>query len=200
MNAQEILKNVKNLLGMELSTEEVQEFDFAQLKLENGTTLEAESFESGKEVFILTEDEKVAVPVGEYEMEDGNMLVVKEEGVISEIKAAEEKEEEPKEEEKEDEKEEMAYVTKEEFGKAMDEIKAAIADLMKDKEEMSAEQVGKIVTEELAAQEKVELSETPAAEPIKHNPEQVESKVNLRFAQNRPMSTLDRVMSKLTNN
>ena len=133
MNAQEILKNVKNLLGMELSTEEVQEFDFAQLKLENGTTLEAESFESGKEVFILTEDEKVAVPVGEYEMEDGNMLVVKEEGVISEIKAAEEKEEEPKEEEKEDEKEEMAYVTKEEFGKAMDEIKAAIADLMKTK-------------------------------------------------------------------
>lgn len=198
MNAQEILKNVKNLLGMELSAEEVQEFDFAQLKLENGTTLEAESFESGKEVFILTEDEKVAVPVGEYEMEDGNMLVVKEEGVISEIKAAEEKEEEPKEEE--DEKEEMAYVTKEEFGKAMDEIKAAIADLMKDKEEMSAEQVGKIVTEELAAQEKVELSETPAAEPIKHNPEQVQSKVNLRFAQNRPMSTLDRVMSKLTNN
>ena len=46
---------------------------------------------------------------------------------------------------------------------------------------------------------KQELSETPATEPISHNPE-VKQKVNLKFGQNRKETTLDRVMKKLTNN
>ena len=75
-----------------------QEVKLEQLKLENGTILEADSFEAGKEVFILTEDEKVALPVGEYELEDGRSLLVEEVGLIAEIKA--EKEEEKEEEEK----------------------------------------------------------------------------------------------------
>ena len=62
--------------------------ELAQAKLENGTVLEAEAFEAGKEIFILTDDEKVAVPVGEYQMEDGQILVVSEEGLIGEIKSA----------------------------------------------------------------------------------------------------------------
>ena len=56
--------------------------------------LEADAFESGKEVFIRTEDEKVALPVGEYELEDNRILVVEEEGLIKEIKAEEHEEEE----------------------------------------------------------------------------------------------------------
>ena len=35
-----------------------------------------------KKVFIKTDDEKVAMPVGEYVLEDGKLLVVKEEGII----------------------------------------------------------------------------------------------------------------------
>jgi hypothetical protein len=62
------------------------------MTLENGTVLEAESFEAGQEVFILTDDEKVALPVGEYELEDGMILVVAEEGLIAEIKEAVEEE------------------------------------------------------------------------------------------------------------
>ena len=90
MKSTEILNKIKTFLGEEIQeetqlTEEVLEL--AQLKLENGTVLEADSFEAGKEVFILTEDEKVAVPKGEYLMEDGRMLVVEEEGLIAEIKA-----------------------------------------------------------------------------------------------------------------
>jgi hypothetical protein len=54
-----------------------------------------------KEVFIVTEDEqKIPVPVGEYELEDGRILVVVEEGIISELKEkADEVEEEVIEEE-----------------------------------------------------------------------------------------------------
>ncbi len=128
MKATEVLKQVKNILGVELS-----DIQLAELKLENGTVLEAEVFESGKEVFIKTEDEKVALPVGEYELEDARVLVVEEEGMIKEIKAQEE------EEEKEDDKEEMRYVTREEFRKEMDELKDMVEKMMKpeDKEKMS---------------------------------------------------------------
>ena len=198
MKSTEILNKIKTFLGedqieetqveetqleeqVEESTEEVK---LAQATLENGTILEAEAFEAGNEIFIVTEDERVAVPVGEYLMEDGQMLVVSEEGIIGEIKAQEEEEEVEAEEE-----EEMAYVSKEEFNSAVEEIKGMINELKEVKEEMA----------EAEEQVKQELSETPAVEPISHNPEaKQEFKVN--FGQNRPETALDRVMKKLTNN
>jgi hypothetical protein len=86
MKSTEILNKIKTYLGEEVKEESPQEaLELAQLKLENGTVLEADAFESGNEIFILTEDEKVAVPKGEYLMEDGRMLVVEEEGVIEEL-------------------------------------------------------------------------------------------------------------------
>ena len=200
MKATDMLNQVKNLLGVELSESEIT---LAQLKLENGTVLEADSFEAGKEVFILTEDEKVALPVGEYELEDNRILVIEEEGLIKEIKA--------EEEEKEEEEEVQAeYVSREEFKKEIDEIKAMIEDLGKgEKEEMSsqvAEEVSLAVTEVLnsEAEEKEILKEElsqPAADPIKHNPEEGEAeKANFKFAKSRQTSTLDRVMKMLSNN
>jgi len=197
MKSTEILNKIKTFLGedqieetqveetqleeqVEESTEEVK---LAQATLENGTILEAEAFEAGNEIFIVTEDERVAVPVGEYQMEDGQMLVVSEEGIIGEIKSAEAEEEVEAEEEIE------AYVSKEEFNSAIDEIKGMINELKEVKEEMA----------EAEEQVKQELSETPAVEPISHNPEaKQEFKVN--FGQNRPETALDRVMKKLTNN
>jgi len=202
MKATEMIKQVKNLLGVELS-----DIQLAELKLENGTVLEADAFESGKEVFIKTEDENVALPVGEYELEDSRLLVVEEEGVIKEIKAQEEDEKE--DEEKEDDKEEMRYVTREEFRKEMDELKDMVEKMMspKDKEEMSSqiqEEVSLAVTEVLnsEAEEKEVLKEElsqPAAEPLKHNPEEKKSNLKVKFAQNRTKSTLDRVMETISN-
>jgi hypothetical protein len=202
MKATEMIKQVKNLLGVELS-----DIQLAELKLENGTVLEADAFESGKEVFIKTEDENVALPVGEYELEDNRLLVVEEEGVIKEIKAQEEEEKE--DEEKEDDKEEMRYVTREEFRKEMDELKDMVEKMMspKDKEEMSSqiqEEVSLAVTEVLnsEAEEKEILKEQlsqPAAEPLKHNPEEKKSNLKIKFAQNRTKSTLDRVMETISN-
>jgi len=201
MKATEILSKIKTYLGEDTADiveniEQSQVVELAQAKLENGTVLEAEAFESGKEIFILTDDEKVAVPVGEYTMEDGQILVVSEEGLIAEIKEAEAKEEEEVEaseevsEESETELEEVEaeYATKEELAEVksmLEEIKAMI----EKKEEMS----------EVEEQVKEELSETPATEAITHNPEP-KQKVSLKYAQNRKQSTLDKVMSKIVNN
>ena len=74
------INQIKALLGMEVKLE--------TMKLVNGTEIEAEVFEAGAEVFIVSEEEKVALPIGEYELEGGQVLVVAEEGVISEIKDA----------------------------------------------------------------------------------------------------------------
>ena len=200
MKATEILSKIKTYLGEDTAdivenVEQDQEVkvELAQVKLENGTVLEAEAFESGKEVFIVTDDEKVAVPVGEYQMEDGQILVVSEEGLIGEIKKAEAKEEEEVEaseevEEQLEEEVEAKYATKEELAEVkslVEEIKAMI----EKKEEMS----------EVEEQVKEELSETPATEAITHNPEP-KKQVNLKFAQNRKQGTIDRVMQKLINN
>ena len=84
MKSNEMINQVKELLGMEAA-----KIELATAKLDNGTVIEAESFEEGKEIFIVTEDEKVALPVGDYTMEDGMILVVTEEGIIGEIKEAE---------------------------------------------------------------------------------------------------------------
>tara|TARA_R100000664_G_C2745335_1_gene133191 strand:+ start:560 stop:1144 length:585 start_codon:yes stop_codon:yes gene_type:complete len=194
MKSTEILNKIKTFLGEEIQEETQlteQVLELAQLKLENGTVLEADSFEAGKEVFILTEDEKVAVPKGEYLMEDGRMLVVEEEGLIAEIKAAEEKEPTVEEEDRtdaEEEKEEMQYVRKEEFENAVEEIKGMIKELKDEKKEK----------EEMAEQVKEELSKTPAVEPISHNPE-AKQEFKVKFGQNRKETALDRVMKKLTN-
>jgi len=197
MKSNEMITKIKEVLNL---TEEVK---LEQLKLENGTILEADSFEAGKEVFIITEDEKVALPVGEYELEDGRSLIVEEVGLIAEIKAEEEEKEEEVEA-AEHKEEEMQYVTKQEFRKEMDELKKHIKDLMdhKDKEKMSADDLGNLITEELSKQEipdevQVELNK-PAAEPIKANPE-AESKNTggYRYANNRRKTTADRVMERI---
>ena len=193
MKSSEMINNIKTLLNIEVKLEE--------MKLENGTVVEAESFEKGKEIFIKTDDEKVAMPVGEYLLEDGRLVVVEEEGIIGDVREVSDevpaKENEEGEEitsDLEEEKEEMAYATKEELSSAVEEMKSIIEEIkamVSPKEEMSDDD------EELSANIKEELS-APAAEPIKHSPEaesaQVEQKV---FAQSKVRTTLDRVISKL---
>ena len=69
MKANEVLNRVKELLGMEVK--------LATMKLSDGVTvLEAEVFDAGAEIFIVAEDgQKIPLPVGEYELEDGRILV-----------------------------------------------------------------------------------------------------------------------------
>lgn len=193
MNTNDMVNQIKTLLGMEVK--------LAQAKLENGTVIEAEEMAAGNEVFIVTDDERIAMPVGEYQLEDGSILIVEEEGMIASIGAAEEA---PAEEEVEaeqveaseeifeesteevelEEKEEMGYATKEELAEVksmIEEIKAMI----EKKEEMS-EETPEEVKEELSAVEKVT-----------HNPETEEKKINFLYGQSRPQNTTDRVMAKI---
>jgi hypothetical protein len=207
MNTNDMISKIKEVVGLS------EEIKLEQQTLDNGAILEAESFEAGQEIFIVTEDEKVAVPVGEYQMEDGRILVVAEEGIIAEIKAEEEEAEEEEVEAKDhEEKEEMGYATKEELAEVkemIEEIKAMLEPKEEMSEELSADDLGNLMTEELAKHEKLELSEVPvevqeelnqpAAEPIKANPE-VQTKQNFKFATKRKLSTLDRVMNKIINN
>ncbi len=195
MNTNDMISKIKEVVGL---SEEVK---LEQQTLENGTVLEAESFEAGKEIFIVTEDEKVAVPVGEYEMEDGRILVVAEEGLIAEIKAMEEEVEEV---EAKDEEEEM-YATKRELAEVkemIEEIKA----MLEPKEEMNADEMGNLMTEELCKHEKLsevpeevqeELNQ-PSAEPIVANPEAENKNTGgYRFGNNRAKTTADRVMERI---
>ena len=203
MKATEILNKIKGIVGVELAEESV---NLAEMKLENGTVLVAEEFKAGEAIFIKSEEEQIALPVGEYKLENDMVLVVKEEWLISQIKEVEvEKEQEEKEEveaadHKDEEKEEMRYVTKEEFNKAVDEIKAMIDKMGKDKEEMSEETATEEVKEEL---QETELSATKeeAVEPIKHNPETEQNKKGkFLFGQKRTETTMDRVFSKIASN
>jgi hypothetical protein len=100
MKSTEMLNQIKTLLNIEVKLEEQ--------KLENGTRVEAESFEKGKEIFILTDDEKVAMPVGEYLLEDGRLIVVAEEGIIDDMRDVSD-DVPQKEEESKDETEDLKY-------------------------------------------------------------------------------------------
>jgi len=215
MKSTEMLNQIKTLLNIEVKLEET--------KLENGTIVSAESFEKGKEIFIVTDDEKVAMPVGEYLLEDGRLVVVEEEGVIGDVrevsdevpaKETEEGEEitEDLAEEEEKKEEEMADVADwEGMEKRIQNLEDAIADLKADKEskmqeeEMSNEvqaplksrTVKEEFSEEIAEEVKTELSEA-AAKPIKHNPESKSKTINkVEFGKGKFTSTLDRVLNKL---
>ena len=203
MNLTEVFKKIEMALTpSEDVAPEVQEevkVEMATMKLANGIVVEAESFEAGQNVFLIGEDdEKVAAPVGEHELEDGKILVIEEEGVIKEIKDAaeevtEEVTEEPVAEEESTEmaEEEMAYVSKEEFTAAIDEIKEMIAAMMP-KEEQSSEEVIEEVVEE-----KVEMSEVPAAKKVAAAP--VEKKPQVQnFSKSGRGTTLARIYSKLS--
>jgi oligoribonuclease (3'-5' exoribonuclease) len=188
MKSQELLSQIKNLLGME-------DIQLEKLNLENGTVLEAESFETGKEVFILSEDQKIPLPIGKYQLEDGRGLEVNEEGIISELNESYKEEEEVVEEEVEDkEEEEMEYVTREEFRKEMDDLKKSIEEMVHYKDKEKEEMASQVATEVA-----VEMSKTPATEPIKHSPEEEKTDVRFKFADNRKKSTLDRVMETIIN-
>ena len=202
MKSQETLGKIMELLNLQ------DEVKLESMKLENGTTIEAEEFTANQEVFIVTEDERIALPVGEYELEDGRMLVVAEEGVIAEMRDAGEPEEAPAEEVEanEEEKEEMGYATKEELSAAVAEMKEMIEEIkamMSPKEEEMAEEpqepkeeLAEEVVEEVK-EEEVEMSaDEPAAKPIKHNPETKTADMH-KFSKGARKDTLSRIFDKL---
>lgn len=209
MKNTEIVNQIKTLLNIQVKLED--------MKLENGTVVSAESFEKGKEIFIVTDDERVAMPVGEYLLEDGRLVVVQEEGIIADVRevsdevpakeeASEEeekettedlaKEEEEKEkdnyEEEEEEKKETS-LDMEDMERRIQNLEDAIADLKADKVEAS-----EVSVMPKSRTVKEEFSEA-AAKPIKHNPESKSVPTRV-YAESKVKTTLDRVLTKLSKN
>jgi hypothetical protein len=181
-----VVNQIKELLGMEVK--------LAQMKLMDGVTvIEAEAFEPEMAIFIVNEEERVPMPVGEYMLEDGNVLKVEVEGVIASIEMPEEEAPEVEEEVETTKKEEematevatpkrvVESVTKEMFFSEIEKLRAEIAELKLSKTEVV---------------EAVELS-NDNIEVLSHNPEaKSEVKMNL-YSKKRQATTFDVVLSKL---
>jgi len=195
MKENTILTRIAALLGM-------NKVELATMKLMDGVTiLEADAFEAGMEVFIVTEDEqRVALPVGEYELEDGRMLVVAQEGIIAEIKEMEEEApevEEAPEAEAPMVEEEMADEAIPVAPKKV--IKSTIEEMLFSKiEELKAENEAlKAQLSEQPVMEEAPVVDEPAAKPIAHNPEKPQAQTQFTWGQGAGVSTFDRIISKL---
>ena len=201
-----VLTQIKQLLGMEVKLE--------MMKLADGMTMiEADSFEPEMAVVIVTEDEqKIPLPVGEYELEDGRILVVAVEGIIAEIK---EKEEEAPEVEIEVEapeaempqveveaeaevatpKKTVESIIKETFFSEMEALKAENEELKAKLEMFSkVEPTTEVTTEETTEEVKVELEEV---KPITFNPEKENKVEGFKFASKRARTTMDSILEKI---
>lgn len=198
-----ILSRISALLGME-------KVELASMKLMDGVTvLEADAFEPGMEVMIVTEDEqRIALPVGEYELEDGRMLVVATEGVIAEIKEKEEEQAPEVEVEVEAPAAEaeapmMEEQMAEEAPAAQPKkiIKSQVEEMLFSKiEELKAENEAlKAQLSEQPVVEEAPVIDEPAAKPIAHNPEKENPTANFQWGANRRESTMDRILNKLNN-
>lgn len=216
MKANDMLNKIKTIIGGIELTEEVKEIQLAEMKLQNGTVVEAEEFKEGEAIFIKSDDERIAMPVGEYVLEDGKLLVVEEEGIIADMRdvsddvpAKEEaSEEEVKEEMAEEELDEEAAVYDwEGMEKRIKNLEDAIADLKADKvdapEEVEAtaelsEEIKEEIKEDVDVETvKEELSAVETVAPVKHNPEaKNESKFTLK-KNNYPKTLQSRIYEKL---
>jgi hypothetical protein len=194
------INKIKELLGMEVKLE--------MMKLIDGVTvLEADAFEMDNEVFVVTEDEqKIPLPVGEYELENGMILVVEVEGIIKEVKEAVVEEEEVVEEEVAPEAEVEEEVEVEASAPSAPAAKKTIESIVKETffseiEALKNENIELKAKLELlskvneVATEATELSEEP--KPIMHNPENTNPVEMFKFANNRQRTTLDSIFEKL---
>lgn len=181
-----VITKIKELLGMEVKLE--------QMALDNGTVIEAEMFEAGQAVFVVNGEDRVALPVGEYILEDGRILVVATEGEIAEIKEAQPTEENPEVEVEVEQSAEPAPTAKK-------VIESVVKESHFSKEEVDAlkSEIEALKTELASLKEVKEEVVELSAQPLTHNPDAQVKQDRVLFSQNREMTTIDRVMSKIAN-
>ena len=187
-----VINQIKTLLGMEVKLETI--------KLLDGITIfEADSFEAEKEVFIVTEDEqKIPVPVGEYELEDGRILVVVEEGIISELKEKEEEVEEVIEEEAPEVEVEVEAEATPSAKKTIESIvkETFFAEIEKLKEE-NIELKTKLESLSKVDEVAVEATELADIAPISFNPENTNEVETFVYGSKRPKTIMDTILEKI---
>jgi len=211
-NAKDILARVYDIvMGKEESTVEVE---LAQVKTADGAAIfDAESFDVGQAVFIVTEEGNIPVPVGEYILEEGLKIKVDEQGVIVEV-ATEGEEIEEVEAKDMDEKEETGMMGDDKMGK--DKMETMPKKVVKTKTEMEESYFNKFETRlsaiekaneelktlnvELSAENeelKKQLAESPA-EHTKFNPEaEAQRDIKFKIGARREETVTDRVFNSL---
>ena len=187
MNIKEAINTIKTYLNMEVK--------LAKMMLVDGVTvLEANEFVAGQEVYIVSDEEKIPLPVGEYELEDGKMLVVSEDGIIAEIKEVAEEEEavEPEAEVPVEATVETVEATPKKIIKSVSE-EHHFAELAKLQSEIDALK--------LAAVEVIEtVEEVELAKAIVYNPENRNEVNHVDLTPNAPKGMRDRILEEIYNN
>jgi len=213
MTITERVQEVFNKFNVKLTVTEEPRTEMAEAALDNGTVVytDAEAFAEGVEAYIINDEgEKIPLPPGDYELQDGRTIVIGEGGVVSSIGEPEaEVEEVEASEEVEVEieaEEEPGYVTKAEVEEM---IKAALESI-NEKEEMSVnpeapkeakeevkeEVVDEVAVELAAVKAQLEDMKKQAAEAgLKHKAPSVKREpLNLKN-----LSTQERVSALLQN-
>jgi len=210
MKPTEMLKRIQTLLNTRVELED--------RKLDNGTVIFADEFAEGQPVFIVTEDERIPMPIGEYNMEDGSMLVVEEEGVIASISAEAEEEvveeeatEEVVEEEMSEVKEPMKVVegtvvethfSEEQKSELVETILSSVNPLIEELQNKVSELETKLSQEVEVVEENLsaDVKEEKPSKTFKHSPEVKGEKVTPRFNSGRVANTtLQRVFQRISN-
>lgn len=139
----------------------------------------------GKPEEVKEEVVELSEEVTKEEVKEEEVVLAEEDEVAEEIV-----EEEVVEEIVEEELDEEKYVSREEFENAIADIKAMFIEISNSYEEEKLEMSAQIE----------DLSKAPASEPLSHSPEAESStERKVLFGQNRRMSTMDRVLSKMNN-
>ncbi len=183
-----VLTEIKRLLGMEIQLE--------QMTLDNGTVIEAEVFEAGQAVFIVNGEDRVALPVGDYILDNGMILVVAVEGEIAEIK-----EPAPAQEEAPEVEVEVEQAAEPTAPKKVIESTTKESHFSKEDVDALKSEIENLKTE-LASMKSVETFEVKtdlSAQPLTHNPDAKPNVEKILYSQNRVMTTFDKVMSKIAN-
>jgi len=192
MNTNQTLNKVRTLLGIEVKLE--------QMKLDNGAVFEAEVFEAGAEIFVVADEERVAVPVGEYKTEDGMVIVIEDEGIIGEIKEAESEEEEAEAPVQEEEvvEEEMSTesASPKKVVKSISE-EMFFSEIEKLRNEINELKLSKVEVKEVE-EVSVELS-SDEVEVINHNPENKTSEKELNlYSQKGKNNVLNNIFKQIS--
>jgi hypothetical protein len=210
MNAETILDRIMVKLGIN----EPVAVELEQVKTEDGQAIfEADAFEVGQAIFIVTEDGKIPAPAGEFAMEDGNIVEVDENGVIVEIakKEAEVEEEEIVEEVeaqndimKDEIKEEMGMKPKKTVKSKTEMEESYFSAQIKELEAKFEARLSALETEKVAlSAQNAELEERLATEPAPHTPFNPEattaSKMHFHISDKREKTIKDRVFDQLFN-
>ena len=174
-------KNNVNL-SVEEPKEEVAEVELTEAELEDGQVVytDAEGWAEGVNVYVKNDDgEKINVPVGEYPLKDGGVLIVEEDGIVKEIRTEEVKEETTEEvvEEEMTEVKAESQLTKEDVLNIIEKTVGALRTEFKSLVDAKDKEIEKLKTEfkhkglprakEVKPEVKVDLSKLKTKERVK---------------------------------